>query len=53
MERFSEVVSLRMPSDALGALKRQARDDDRSLASYLRRLLVRAAQATPAAQVAE
>ena len=42
--RFDTVIALRLPGDVVNKLKARAREDDRSLSAYTRRLIIQAVQ---------
>jgi predicted HicB family RNase H-like nuclease len=46
--RFDSVLTTRVPAEVERALKARAREDDRSLSQFVRRLLIEAAQPKPA-----
>lgn len=42
--RYGSVVTFRIPDDVARILKQRAKDDDRSLSQYLRRLIIEIAK---------
>jgi hypothetical protein len=49
--RYPKFVALKMPAELLQRVRRAAQDDDRTLSSYLRRVIAAAVQDAPTADV--